>query len=932
MHRDAASGRTHLAITLFSVASLSYRGSVTKVESRLVGRNAELARVATALDGAVRGDAAFILVAGEAGIGKTVVLRTASWLARTRGMRTLAGTAIASGSSMPYLPLVAPVFAAVDSLPGDDAASRTVTAALSEDPHASGEAGAAHAARLVEAIYSVLVRVPTLLVVDDVHWADAATLTVLDYLAHRAGDDRLAVLAAARDDEPGALSALPIADGRRYLQLRLPRLTRAAVQEQIALLAGHAVPDSVIDAVFERSAGNPLYVEELLPEVLAPEAAPTEVSSPASLRSLVSNRVSRLTESGRRVADALAVLGRPARAELVAVVAGLELDVTETALSAAERGGVIVRRDGGHALRHPLFGEALAAELATGARAISMHRRAAERLEAIGASAAEIVRHWEAAGDTEKTWATSLAAATQAEAGTAFAEARLHLERAVAHWPHGREGSGDAMLRAAYAAWLTGDPDAAVDLSERAQLDDVSSLESSVAIGQYLWDAGRRAAATEAFARVAEHLTADVSPRVRAVALWGLGRARIGQGQHDDAYRLALRAAEFAAQADDLAGEGQAWVLAGMSRAWAGEIGGIAELERGFRASVDSGDPEAVGHAYQFLVELLWLAGRLGEAAELGVEGIPVCDRLGLARSHAADLRGRTALVLIDLGEWRDADGVLEGAELRAAPAMARALLALRRGEWAAVEPELEASTTLLSIGGQGRLGGLTEIGRVELAWARGAAAEAAHELEAVPEQPGIWEIDMAARKSLWAARIGRPGRSPIEHFDSALADAINAEVEAVASGEQHRWEAAASAWEQTHRPYECAVALLGAAEAAYQARERPAGRRHLETALGMACELGAAPLIARAEQLGRRARISLPVRRQSGGDPSRLTAREVDVLRLLAEGRTNPQIAQQLFLSSKTVGIHVSHVLEKFDAHTRGEAVAEARRRGLVT
>ncbi|HVM25879.1 MAG TPA: ATP-binding protein, partial [Candidatus Limnocylindrales bacterium] len=188
---------------------------------QLVGRDVELGRVAAALDAASHGDPTFILVLGEAGIGKTAFLRAVTWLAEARGLRALTGSGIVSGASIPYLPLVAPLRAALDSSP-DDAAAGTVRAALDGPTEADPEDDPVRAARLVEAVYELIAVRPTLLVVDDVHWADAATLAVLDYLSHRAEADRLAVVAAARDDEPDALARLPIADGRRYLQLPLP--------------------------------------------------------------------------------------------------------------------------------------------------------------------------------------------------------------------------------------------------------------------------------------------------------------------------------------------------------------------------------------------------------------------------------------------------------------------------------------------------------------------------------------------------------------------------------------------------------------------------------------------------------------------------------------------------------------------------------------
>lgn len=880
----------------------------------------------TALEAATQGEPTFVLVLGEAGIGKTAFLRAAIWLARAHGLRTLSGTAIISGSSMPYLPLIAPLREALASADSDGDGASLVRAFLAGAPLPADEAEGVRAARLAEAIYELLAAKPTLLVVDDIHWADAATLTVLDYLGHRAASDRLAVIAAARDDEPEPLTRLPIADGRRYLQLALPRLARSAVRDQIAGLVGHATPDSLVDELLARSAGNPLFVEELVSR--ADQLSP----APASLKSLVDRRVALLDEEARRVTEALAILGRPVDVATLTAVTGLGADAVEPALAAAERGGVATRRADGHALRHPLFGEAIIAELTGTARAGDLHRRAAAYLDRAGASPAELAGHWLAAGDRERTWTTSLAAAAQAEAGSAFVEARQHLERAVDAWPAAEAGRETVLMRAAFAAWTTGDPDTAVNLAIEARAAGLDTTESAVALAQYLWDAGRREEATDVFASVAAPANGPVAARTRVIALWGLGRGRIGQGHHREAYRLAVEAAALASDLGDAAWVGHAWVLAGMSRAWMNDIGGIEELRRGFAASVQSGDPEAVGHAYQFMVELLTVAGRQHEALQLGTDGIAACERLGLARWHGADLRGRAALLLVERGEWAAADAILDGAEPRAIVAIARALLAIRRGEWHVAKLELGASITGLSIGGRGRLGGLTEMARVELAWLRDDRPSAVADLAALGPQPGIWATDLAARRALWRARLGHPPTDPVEHFDRGLCVATNAEVMAARSGDEHAWSEAASAWQRASRPYDEAIALLFAAEAAYRARDRDTARTHLDEALALGRRLGAEPIVVRAERLAKRAGLVVGRRSEPLTDRLRLTEREREVLALLAEGRTNPQIAQHLFLSPKTVGIHVTHVLEKLDAHTRGEAVATARRRGLLS
>ena len=250
--------------------ALSFDGML-RTPPRLIGRETELARLTTAIDAAASGRASFLLLLGEAGIGKSVLLGATAGLAAERGLRVLAGSAVETGGAIPYLPLVGPLATAVEDAAGQDASSATVRRVVRgepavEDPAPHGEdaAASAGAARFIEAVYEVLVRRPTLLIVDDVHWADRSTVTVLEYLSRRAGAVPLVVVAAARDDEPDLVGALSIADGRRFDRVEVQRLDRAEVADQVAALLGQRAQPALVDRLFERSAGNPMFVEELL--------------------------------------------------------------------------------------------------------------------------------------------------------------------------------------------------------------------------------------------------------------------------------------------------------------------------------------------------------------------------------------------------------------------------------------------------------------------------------------------------------------------------------------------------------------------------------------------------------------------------------------------------------------------------------------------
>ena len=237
-------------------------------------------------------------------------------------------------------------------------------------------------------------------------------------------------------------------------------------------------------------------------------------------------------------------------------------------------------------------------------------------------------------------------------------------------------------------------------------------------------------------------------------------------------------------------------------------------------------------------------------------------------------------------------------------------------------------------------MAGRLHLARVELAWLRGDADAARQILAEAPRSIGIWASPVDAWRAVWRARLdGEAPAVPVPPpaaADPALHRALDAELAAEGAGRRNGvsanlWGQAVGGWSAIGRPYETAWAQLRQAEAGFAGADRATAKAALHEAATVADRLGAAPLAARAEDVARRARVSArPIHREIA-DPSTLTEREHDVLGLLSDGRTNRQIGELLFLSPKTVGIHVSRILDKLDAATRGEAVAAARRGGLL-
>ena len=941
-----ADPRPRLADALFRDVRAAYRWRVHDPEAGLFGREPQLARLQDAVERAAGGQPAFLLVTGEAGIGKTRLLRAVAARAAGAGLRTLWGTAIESGRGVPYLPLLAPLRVLADEAahsrdrraPAADEALAVIRRALRVDAAGPTSEGAVlEAARLVEAVFDVLARRPTLLVVDDVHWADDSTLTVLDYLAHRAVDVPLVVVAAARDEEPATLARLPIADGRRFARLAIGRLSAGDVRRQAAAILGSAVPVARAGALHRRTAGNPFFVEQLLAQDRLDDGPATGSPPTASLHALVLRRIVGLSDDARRAVEALAVIGHATGIGHVARIAGLEDERARRGLDAATAAGMTVTDNVGVAFRHPLFAEVIEAEL-SGPERRALHAAAAGDAEATAADAAEVADHWWQAGDRRRAWSSALAAATAAGRSYAFAEAGLHLDRALAAWPEGHPGRVEALLEAGRAAWLTADPERAMALAQEARTLEPESVESVVALGTYAWDAGRRAEAVEAFTSAGPMLGPDASPAVRARATWGSGRASVATGDAASGVAAGLDAARQAIAIGDLVVASEGYALAGMSRAFQGSLDGAPWLDEAVRLALESGATFCTGHGFQFLVDLRGLEGSADIALDAALRGIDACSRLGLSRTHGSDLRGRAALLLIDAGRLDEAEAILDEADPRAFPALATARVAIRRGEFDRAEAALDEAAVTGAIGGPGSLGGWLELARVELAWLRSDRDAARGWVESIPFVPGVWGADVGAWAARWRARLGvgdAPALSAAAagHPDPALRAALGAEVRAATTepADAPAWRAAAEAWRASGRRWEEAWARLAEATASFAARDTAAGREALELVLGTADALRSDPLRAHAAELARRARLRLGRPTRVPAFPDAPTGRELEVLELLAEGLTNPQIAERLFLSPKTVGIHVSRLLGKLASHTRGEAVAVARRRGLI-
>jgi predicted ATPase len=442
----------------------------------IAGRQGELAELRAAYDRAAGGRASAVLIGGEAGVGKTRLLAELASHAHDAGALVLLGRcADLRDADMPLLP-IAEALAALGPLPANASAEL-------EDASRGRAPGVAVFMPVLESLREAASSNPVLLAVDDVHWADRSTLDLLTFLLGRLRDERLILVLTFRSDELDRRTDLRdfIAEaGRRPVaeRIELERLSRDELGAQLEGILEHAPDPRLVEAVFARSAGNPLFAEEL---VAAAAQEGTE-GLPATLRDMLLARIGALDAPSQAVARAAAVGGGRVHHDLLAAA----VDVAEPQLGEAIREAilhhVLVADADALAFRHPLLQEAAYGEALPGERAhlhAAFARALERRPELAGGNAAivaaEIAHHWWRAGDRPRALRAALDAGLEAERAHAPAEAALHLLRVIDLWdglPEAERPPGvdrtDVLARAAEASAWSGSPQRAVALASAA--------------------------------------------------------------------------------------------------------------------------------------------------------------------------------------------------------------------------------------------------------------------------------------------------------------------------------------------------------------------------------------------------------------------------------------------------------------------------------
>jgi DNA-binding CsgD family transcriptional regulator/tetratricopeptide (TPR) repeat protein len=995
--------------------------------SRFVGRTAELGRLEAALSYARDGELLTLCVGGEAGVGKTrLVTRFAGQVADTGGQVLLGGCIELGETSLPYAPVAQALRglgrglepAALDELVGP---GRSLLARLlpelgqGEEPAPAGLAvGSSAQARLFEAFLALLERLaersPTVLVVEDLHWADRSTLDLLAFLVRNLQAGLLLVLTYRTDElhrrHPLRPFLAELDRSGRADRLELGRFDRVDVADLLAGILGTRPDDELVDRIYRRSEGNAFFAEELLATT---QGDANGRGLPPRLQNVLLSRVQVLPDEAQATLRIVAAASGRVEHELLAAVSDLPEADLLSALRAAVAHQVLVPdpTTETYAFRHALTQEALYAELLPGERArlhAAFARVLTERPDLAEpnrvAAPARLAYHWVRAHDPARALPAAVEAGLQSEAAYGFADAQRHFELALELWDQ-VAGAGEhlgldraaVLQHAAESAYRAGDPNRAITLT-RAALADVDAGADPVRagllhvrLGGYLHATGGEGAFAEYEAAV--RLVPASPPRAeRAQVLAAFGEALSGQGRHRESRRLCEEAIAIAGQIGALAEEGDARRALGVDLAFLGDLeAGVEQLREARRIAEAVGRVDEVARTFATLSGLLEAFGELEAATKVALEGAEMAASQGLGRWHSPFQTATAARALFALGRWDEAEALLDRAAGRVAPELAatrvyihsaRGQLDLARGRDAAAAEHLAVArdayaqtvtqpwfATPLFVATaelallEGRLddadAAVAEGLRVAVADPNSAAPLYALGLRAAAdraERARARRADAEAHESRRAGstladglrrRLSSEGAdgtvpTPPAEAQAALGQAELARLDG--TSDPDLWAAAATAWERLGEPYPAAYARLREAEAMLlggYGRERV--EPSLRAAHRTADELGAVPLRAEIEALARRGRLNLETDAATASAPEPpspldalgLTAREQEVLELVAVGQTNAQIAETLFISPKTATVHVSNILGKLGVRNRVEAATVAHRLGIV-
>jgi DNA-binding CsgD family transcriptional regulator/tetratricopeptide (TPR) repeat protein len=973
------------------------------VSAAFIGRVTELERLQRAWDVALKGQPQLVLVAGEAGIGKTRLAKEFAARVDAQDARVLLGECLdLREGGLPYGPIrqalrdLQRTTNGPELAPTRAAAGDVLAALLPELDQGSAADTTTHArVRLFESLLELFQHLadhqPLLLIIDDVHWADHATLDLLTFLARNLSAAPVLELLTFRDDEVGPdVPLLGFLHGRGSGtvsdHIELARFDADEVAAQIAEFVEDEPAPSLIREIFERSDGNPLFVEELIAH---PDGATSDI--PRGLDALLTRRLAGIDPRAQHVLRVASVAGHAVSYDVLRAVFGLREDELRAGLRAAidDRLLRVDPVNDSYFFRHALLQEAIRDRLLPSERN-ALHGAYAETLTRLHgdepALAGAIASHWDLAGQPERALAAYVDAAAIAERSSAYADAERYLGRASELWDQVDDHSAVAPLdkiellsRAVDAAVYMeeparGVPFARAALRELQGRDDQSRhARMQAQLARSLWYAGA----------VEEGLTAgrEAVAMVTDVATPG---GAFAQAKHASQLAVVGRLAEareLAAAAIRMAEATGAWrtqLSAGIT--YASLVGRLESVDEGLRL-FDAAAQEArrrgiandIMRSYLYRGRVLRAAARWDEARECYAEGMVEAPKYGMDRRYVWRFQFLAARVLFFQGYWSDAAALIAQAREHGSRAVLPEL-AIAVGDFDTAERFLAHERSNWRSDGSGRL--QQPDLPVELAIWRGALLDArslyegaSRTIDASGEPLPLARLCVAglrAEADIASSSDGdgstgsecrRRGEELMERLHRLAGlhpvreDGYGLELHALhATGAAEwshlqqevdpvPWLTVVEAWERIEMPYPAAYAHLRVGEVLLMHGTRDQAATHLTIADALAAQLGAGPLRLMVAAAAQRGRITLedgpsdaPTTFTQWAVRHGMTAREQQVLRLVVRGCSNREIGEQLYIAESTASVHVSRILRKLNARTRAEVISSVLTSGLLS
>ncbi|HEY0542851.1 MAG TPA: AAA family ATPase [Actinoallomurus sp.] len=951
-----------------------------EVSPAFVGREAELGTLADACERARGGTPGAVLLGGEAGGGKTRLVGEFADRVRDDVLVLVGGCLELSTAGFPYAPFTAALRQLVREagaaeiaalMPRDGA--RDLARLLPEfgEPPADRDPDSARA-RLFEQMLVLLERLaerrPLVLIIEDAHWADRSTRDLVIFLLRNLRHTAVLVIITFRSDElhrnhpmRPVIAELERIEG--VVRMDLPRLTRAETAAQLTGILGHVPEPRVVDMVYERSSGIPLLVEAT--------ADQPDSGMPESVRDLVLVDVNQLPEPTQDLLRLASTAGVRFGHPLIAEVSGLSDTALSSALRPAVDANVLLANEEAYAFRHALIWEAIHDDLLPGEHGRA-HRRFAEALEAdpslslAGRPAVEITMHWAKAHDHERALPAAWKAASESASAFAYAEQLQLLERVLELWdrvPDAETRIGadhvNVLRRAAQAAGACGEAERGLAFV-RAAFAETDEKTDPERVALLLT---RRANLTAMLGRTggvddllrAQTLVPDASV-VRAEVLSWLGGQLVLLGRHEEARPISEETLALADRFGDDCSAADALNNLAIAEAADGRFTEALALLTTARARAERAhDGDSLLRSMVNTADALEANGQAETAGEVAQHALTLAESLGQARTKRIFAANNLTEAQICLGRWDDAVETFERVMelvptpgLRGQHLLNRGQIAVARGEsalaatvvaelqtrFAADDPYPQQVLPLASLVIEWRLA------EGEVPGAITATVHAITEHDLGRDARHTWPILVAGmracaarRDTALAERLRTLADATPAYGPVMVARRVTLAAEFARAGgvlDRAAWDAATAAWDALSYPYPLAYALLRSAEAAVADGGREDASALLSQAAELTDRLDAKPLRAEIDLLARRSRLTV-----AGAGTGRpvfgLTAREQEVLRLVAEGRSNRDIAEELFISAKTASVHVSNILGKLGVASRGEAAATAHRLRLT-